>query len=97
MPYRQDRFKGNFILVDRANMNTVGAGMVTHSLRRGTNVSAHVYDINREARETLKGQARFDGQFSRGNIVESKDTHSELLICSAAPAQKWWANTPLCI
>jgi bifunctional enzyme CysN/CysC len=56
MPYRQDRFKGNFILVDRANMNTVGAGMVTHSLRRGTNVSAHVYDINREARETLKGQ-----------------------------------------
>ena len=42
--------------------------------------------------ETLKGQARFDGQFSRGNIDESKDTHSELLICSAAPAQKWWAN-----
>lgn len=42
--------------------------------------------------ETLLGQARFDGQFSRGNIAESKDTHSELLICSAAPAQKWWAN-----
>lgn len=42
--------------------------------------------------ETLKAQARFDGQFSRGNIVESKNTHSELLICSAAPAQKWWAN-----
>jgi nucleoside-diphosphate-sugar epimerase len=42
--------------------------------------------------ETLLEQARFDGQFSRGNIAESKDTHSELLICSAAPAQKWWAN-----
>ena len=42
--------------------------------------------------ETLKEQARFDGQFSRGNIIDSKDTHSELLICSAAPAQKWWAN-----
>ena len=26
--------------------------------------------------ETLKKQASFDGQFSRGNIVESKDTHS---------------------
>ena len=42
--------------------------------------------------ETLKKQASFDGQFSRGNIAESKGTHSELLICSAAPAQKWWAN-----
>jgi nucleoside-diphosphate-sugar epimerase len=41
---------------------------------------------------TLKEQAKFDGQFSRDNIAESKDTHSELLICSAAPAQKWWAN-----
>jgi bifunctional enzyme CysN/CysC len=39
IPYRQNRFKGNFILVDRATMNTVGAGMVTHALRRSANIS----------------------------------------------------------
>ena len=43
--------------------------------------------------ETLKLQASFDGTFSRINIPDSKDTFSELLVCSAAPAQKWWANS----
>ena len=43
--------------------------------------------------ETLKLQASFDGTFSRINMADSKDTFSELLVCSAAPAQKWWANS----
>jgi bifunctional enzyme CysN/CysC len=55
-PYNSNRFKGNFILVDRATMNTVGAGMVTHALRRSANVSEHFYEINREARATQKNQ-----------------------------------------
>jgi bifunctional enzyme CysN/CysC len=42
-PYKQNRFKGNFILVDRATMNTVGAGMVIHALRRSGNISEHHY------------------------------------------------------
>jgi bifunctional enzyme CysN/CysC len=54
--YKQDRFKGNFILVDRATLNTVGAGMVTHALRRSANVSEHHYEVNREARAAQKGQ-----------------------------------------
>jgi bifunctional enzyme CysN/CysC len=55
-PYKQDRFKGNFILVDRATFNTVGAGMVTHALRRSGNVSEHQYEVNREARAAQKNQ-----------------------------------------
>ena len=54
--YKQNRFKGNFILVDRATMNTVGAGMVTHTLRRSANISEHHYEINREARASQKNQ-----------------------------------------
>jgi len=55
-PYISNRFKGNFILVDRATMNTVGAGMVIHALRRSANISEHHYEIGREARENQKSQ-----------------------------------------
>lgn len=55
-PYKIDRFKGNFILVDRATMNTVGAGMVIHALRRSANISEHHYEIDREARANQKSQ-----------------------------------------
>ena len=56
IPYKQNRFKGNFILVDRATMNTVGAGMVTHALRRSSNISEQHYEIDREARAAQKNQ-----------------------------------------
>jgi bifunctional enzyme CysN/CysC len=56
VPYKQNRFKGNFILVDRATMNTVGAGMVTHALRRSANISEHHYEIDRKARAVQKNQ-----------------------------------------
>jgi bifunctional enzyme CysN/CysC len=55
-PYKANRFKGNFILVDRATMNTVGAGMVTHALRRSANISEHHYEIDRGARAAQKNQ-----------------------------------------
>jgi bifunctional enzyme CysN/CysC len=55
-PYKQDRLKGNFILVDRATMNTVGAGMVIHALRRSANVSEHHYEIDRDSRAGQKNQ-----------------------------------------
>jgi bifunctional enzyme CysN/CysC len=56
VPYRQNRFKGNFILVDRATMNTMGAGMVTPALRRSANLSEHHYEIDRQARAVQKNQ-----------------------------------------
>lgn len=55
-PYKQNRLKGNFILVDRVTMNTVGAGMVIHALRRSANVSEHHYEIDRDARAAQKNQ-----------------------------------------
>jgi bifunctional enzyme CysN/CysC len=55
-PYKQNRLRGNFILVDRATMNTVGAGMVVHSLRRSSNISEHHYEVDREARAAQKNQ-----------------------------------------
>jgi bifunctional enzyme CysN/CysC len=55
-PYKSNRFKGNFILVDRATMNTVGAGMVIHALRRSANVSEHHYEIDRLTRADQKNQ-----------------------------------------
>jgi bifunctional enzyme CysN/CysC len=55
-PYKANRFKGNFILVDRATMNTVGAGMVVHALRRSANISEHHYEIDRQARASQKNQ-----------------------------------------
>lgn len=54
--YKQNRFKGNFILVDRATMNTVGAGMVSHALRRSDNISEQAYEIDRQARQNQKSQ-----------------------------------------
>jgi bifunctional enzyme CysN/CysC len=54
--YKANRFKGNFILVDRATMNTVGAGMVIHALRRSANISEHHYEIDRDARASQKNQ-----------------------------------------
>ena len=55
-PYKENRFKGNFILVDRSTMNTVGAGMVTHALRRSANISEQHYEIDRAARAAQKNQ-----------------------------------------
>lgn len=55
-PYKSNRFKGNFILVDRATMSTVGAGMVIHALRRSANISEHHYEVDREARANQKSQ-----------------------------------------
>ena len=46
--YSENRNSGNFVLVDRVTLNTVGAGMVVHALRRSTNITRHDYEINKE-------------------------------------------------
>lgn len=54
--YKNSRNTGNFILVDRKTMNTVGAGMVIHSLRRSANISEHHYEVDKTARSKQKAQ-----------------------------------------
>ncbi|MEN9922756.1 MAG: hypothetical protein RIS09_270 [Actinomycetota bacterium] len=54
--YKNSRNTGNFILVDRKTMNTVGAGMVVHALRRSANISEHHYEVDKNARSKQKAQ-----------------------------------------
>ncbi len=55
--YTANRFKGNFILVDRVTLATVGAGMVSHALRRSSNITEHHYEIDQKVREVQKSQS----------------------------------------
>jgi bifunctional enzyme CysN/CysC len=54
--YAESRDTGNFILVDRATLKTVGAGMVKHALRRATNITKHNFEIDQAARAGQKSQ-----------------------------------------
>ena len=54
--YSENRNSGNFVLVDRVTLGTVGAGMVVHALRRATNITKHDYEINKDVRSRQKAQ-----------------------------------------
>jgi len=54
--YTESREFGNFILVDRLTLKTVGAGMVRHSLRRASNVTHQDYEITKAQRGAQKTQ-----------------------------------------
>jgi bifunctional enzyme CysN/CysC len=54
--YTESREFGNFILVDRLTLKTVGAGMVRHSLRRASNVTHQDYEITKVQRGVQKSQ-----------------------------------------
>ena len=54
--YSENRNSGNFVLVDRVTLRTVGAGMIVHALRRATNITKHSYEIDKGARAQQKGQ-----------------------------------------
>ena len=55
-PYSDDREFGNFILVDRLTLKTVGAGMIRHSLRRASNVTHQDYEVDKVQRSAQKNQ-----------------------------------------
>ncbi len=55
--YKNERNTGSFILVDRVTLNTVAAGMVSHTLRRSENVSEHHYEVDALARAAQKNQS----------------------------------------
>jgi bifunctional enzyme CysN/CysC len=56
LPYAESREFGNFILVDRLTSESVGAGMIRHTLRRGENITHQNYEIDKSARESAKNQ-----------------------------------------
>ncbi|CAB4331866.1 unannotated protein [freshwater metagenome] len=55
-PYSDSREFGNFILVDRLTLKTVGAGMIRHSLRRASNVTHQDYEVDKAQRSAQKAQ-----------------------------------------
>ena len=55
-PYAHSRQYGNFVIVDRLTQQTVGAGMVEHSLRRGSNITEQAYEVGRNDRALQKSQ-----------------------------------------
>ncbi len=55
-PYKVNREMGSFILIDRMNNTTVGAGMLHFSLRRADNIHLQATDVDKTVRARLKGQ-----------------------------------------
>lgn len=80
--YSDSRETGNFILVDRATLNTVGAGMVVHALRRSENVTEQAYEIDAEKRAAQKGQIGkvlwFTGLSGSGKSTIANEVAKEL-------------------
>ncbi len=54
--YLDNRETGNFILVDRASLDTVGAGMVRFALRRSGNITKQNYEVDKRSRDLQKAQ-----------------------------------------
>lgn len=54
--YQTSRSTGNFILIDRKTMQSSGAGMFIHELRRSSNITKHEYEITPEVRALQKNQ-----------------------------------------
>ncbi len=55
-PYDQNRRTGAFIIIDRFTNHTVGAGMITFGLRRGTNIHWQPLLIGKSERAALNKQ-----------------------------------------
>jgi bifunctional enzyme CysN/CysC len=79
--YSENRDMGGFILIDRINNDTVGAGLLQHALRRGENVHWQALDVDKDNRAAQKGQKAcvlwFTGVSGAGkstiaNLVEKK-------------------------
>ena len=51
---------GGFILIDRLNNATLGAGVIDFGLRRAQNLTYQAFDVNRDVRARQKGQIGAD-------------------------------------
>ncbi len=52
-PYDVNRDTGGFILIDRISNDTVGAGMIRHSLRRADNIHWQAVEVNKASRRSM--------------------------------------------
>lgn len=54
-PYEENRETGSFVLIDRFENGTVGAGMFHFALRRSHNIHMQATDVGKAARSAMKG------------------------------------------
>ncbi len=80
-PYTENREMGGFILIDRFDNATVGAGLLHFALRRSANLHWQAIEVDKQARSALKAQrpaliwlTGFSGagKSTIANIVERK-------------------------
>ena len=55
-PFAEDPHLGAFILIDKLTFATVGAGIISHDLRRASNIRWQALDVNKSIRAALKAQ-----------------------------------------
>jgi len=79
-PYLTSREMGGFILIDRQDCNTVGAGMLRFALRRSHNIHLQALDVDKAARAALKHQRPFVLWFT-GMSGAGKSTIANLVEC----------------
>ncbi len=79
-PYAQNRTMGAFILIDRLNNRTAGAGMIEFGLRRATNIHRQATSVSKQGRAALNAQKPAllwftglsgSGKSSVSNLVEA--------------------------
>ncbi|OAM78588.1 adenylyl-sulfate kinase [Devosia elaeis] len=82
-PYAANALTGGFILIDRLSNATLGAGAIEFGLRRAQNLTYQNFDVNREVRARMKGQAprivwftglSGSGKSSIANLLEKRLT-----------------------
>ena len=81
--YEVNRDTGGFILIDRLNSNTVGAGMLHFALRRAHNIHLQHVDVDKTARAAIKGQKPavlwFTGLSGAGKSTIANQVEKKLL------------------
>src|SRR5262249_50792353 len=80
--YAENRETGSFILVDRYNRRTVGAGMIVNALRRANNIHWEELAVDKRARAGVKRQKPlavwFTGLSGSGKSTIAKIVEREL-------------------
>ena len=80
-PYEESRDLGGFILIDKMNNRTIGAGLIHFALRRAQNIHWQATDIARDHHAAMKNQKPMvlwmtglsgSGKSTIANLVEQK-------------------------
>ena len=81
--YEQNHDTGGFILIDRINNNTVGAGLIHFALRRSHNIHMQHVDVDKASRAAIKHQTPcvlwFTGLSGAGKSTIANEVEKRLL------------------